>query len=162
MTPSTSTATSTPTATSGSRPSERPAPARVRAFAVLSIVTSLAILLQGVVAGQFVDKQGADGWITVHGVVADLSWVLALATAVVGAVSLRPQATRLVAWAGALFVVTLAQTGLGHLITDYGMDALIAVHVPLAVAIFGLTIWISLRAVRLLRTVSAPPVGQPN
>jgi hypothetical protein len=56
-----------------------------------------------------------------------------------------------VAWCATFFVITLAQTGIGHLITDDGHDCLIGVHVPLAFVIFGLTTWISTQAVRLAR-----------
>ena len=48
-----------------------------------------------------------------------------------------------------LFAITLAQTAIGHLITDNGADGLVAIHIPLAFVIFGLTIWISARALRL-------------
>jgi ABC-type uncharacterized transport system permease subunit len=130
-------------------------PARVRTFTVLTALTSVAILVQAVTAGQFVDKNGADGWVTVHGVIADVSWVLALATAVVAFLTIRGVARRLVGWSAALFVLTLAQTGVGHLITELGKDSLIAVHVPLALVIFGLTIWLTVRAIRLDRAVAA-------
>jgi hypothetical protein len=51
-----------------------------------------------------------------------------------------------------LFAITLAQTAIGHLITDNGADGLVAIHIPLAFVIFGLTIWITGRAVRLNRS----------
>jgi hypothetical protein len=51
-------------------------------------------------------------------------------------------------------VLALAQTGIGHLITDDGHDWLIAIHVPLAFVIFGLTSWITTRSIRLVRRES--------
>jgi hypothetical protein len=51
-----------------------------------------------------------------------------------------------------LFVLDLAQTGIGHLIIDEGQDGLILVHVPLAFLLFGLTIWLSVRAALLRGT----------
>ena len=48
-------------------------------------------------------------------------------------------------------MITLAQTGIGHLISDRGDEELVAIHVPLAFVIFGLTSWISARAVALAR-----------
>jgi hypothetical protein len=124
---------------------------RVRAFFVLSTLTTLAIWFQGVTAGQFL-SQDNEAWVTTHGVIADASWVLALATAVVGFWGIRTVAPRLVMWAAALFVLALAQTGVGHLMTDYGKD-LVAVHVPLAMAVMGLTVWVTIRAARADRLV---------
>ena len=44
----------------------------------------------------------------------------------------------------------IVQDVIGHAITDSGDDGLIPVHVPLALVVFGLTIWLSVRA-RVLR-----------
>lgn len=107
----------------------------------------------------FVDKTGADSRVTVHGIIADISWVLALVSAGVGFFTIRRLTPRLARWAIGLFVLTLAQTGLGHLITDYGYDALIEVHVPLAMVIFGLTVWITVRVGRLHRVNTGAPAG---
>jgi hypothetical protein len=128
-------------------------------FFIACCATSVAILAQAVTAGVFVNKTGADNWVTVHGLIADVSWVLALLTAIIGFFSIRRATPRLEYWAIALFVVTLAQTGLGHLITDYGDDSLIEVHVPLAMVIFGLTVWITVRAGRLHRVNTGAPAG---
>lgn len=132
-------------------PSTTRAPANLRPFAVLSALTTLAILIQAITAGQFVQQEGKDSWVTVHGVIADASWVLALITAAYGFFRLRAARPDLVRWSIVLFAVTLAQTGIGHLITDEGQDGWIAVHVPLAVLIFGLTGWLTLRAARAAR-----------
>jgi hypothetical protein len=126
-------------------PEQTASPGKLTAFAALSGLTSLAIFLQAVSAGQFVSQPGKGSWVTVHGVVADVSWGLALITAVYAAITLRRVVPRLVVAAAVLFVLTLAQTGIGHLITDKGEDGWIAVHVPLAFVIFGLTLWLSLR-----------------
>lgn len=126
-------------------------------FALLSALTTLGILLQAITAGQFVQRESEDGWVTVHGVVADASWVLALVTAAYGYLRLRRVQPGLVRWSVGLFVATLAQTGIGHLITDEGQDGWIAVHVPLAVAIFGLTGWLTLRSLQELRRRRAAP-----
>jgi hypothetical protein len=133
-----------------SEPATKDRPAR--SFAVLSALTTLAVLLQAVTAGQFVQREGRDSWVTVHGVIADASWVLALITAGYGFVKLRGTHRTLVDAAVVLFIVTLAQTGIGHLITDDGQDGWIALHVPLAVVISGLTGWLTLRAVRTARS----------
>jgi hypothetical protein len=129
-------------------------PGRLTIFAILTGLTSLAIFVQAITAGQFVSQQGHDSWVTVHGIIADVAWGLALITAAWAVFTLRRAAPALVVAAIVLFVLTLAQTGIGHLITDNGQDGWIAVHVPLAFVIFGLTLWLSLRAALIRR--SAP------
>jgi hypothetical protein len=121
-------------------------PGRLTAFAVLTGLTSLVIFLQAVTAGQFVSQPGQQGWVTIHGVVADVAWGLALVTAIYAVAVLRRAVPGLVVATIVLFVLTLAQTGIGHLITGHGDDGWIAVHVPLAFVIFGLTLWLSVRA----------------
>ena len=128
-------------------------------FFVACCATSVAILAQAVTAGVFVNKTGADSWVTVHGIIADVSWVMALVTAAIGFFAIRRATPRLEYWAIALFVLTLTQTGIGHLITDYGADSLIEVHVPLAMVIFGLTVWVTVRAGRLHRVNTGAPAG---
>jgi ABC-type uncharacterized transport system permease subunit len=123
----------------------------LRPFAMLTSLTSVAIFFQALTAGQFVSQDGKDNWITVHGVIADISWVLALITAGYAWRTLRAPHLGLVYWCSALFVITLAQTGIGHLITDDGHDWLIGVHVPLAFIVFGVTTWITTRSIKLAR-----------
>lgn len=53
-----------------------------------------------------------------------------------------------------LFVVTLIQTGIGHLITDKGMDWLIMVHVPLAFVVFAAAGYLSVWAIRVRHQVA--------
>lgn len=64
-------------------------PGRLTAFAALTGLTSLVIFLQAVTAGQFVSQPGRTGWVTVHGVVADVAWGLALVTAIYAVAGLR-------------------------------------------------------------------------
>lgn len=123
-------------------------------FPVLSVLTTLAILVQAITAGQFVQRDGRDSWVTAHGVIADASWVLALLAAGVAFLRLRRRRPDLFRWSVVLFVLTLAQTGIGHLITDKGQDGWIGLHVPLAVVIFGLTGWLTLRSVQDGRPVT--------
>lgn len=126
-----------------------------RTFVRLVGLTAVGVLLQAVTAGVFVSQDGRDSWINVHGVIADVTWVLALVTAVYGYKRLRPNGDRRL-WmtAAFLFVLALAQTGVGHLITDEGMDSLIAVHVPLAMLIFGVATWLSYAAVTARRAAT--------
>ena len=128
-----------------------PPASRIKTMTALIWLTTVAVFCQAIIAGQFVSQDGQDGWITVHGVVADISWVLALISTGYAYAALRTQFPILVRWTAALFVVTLAQTGIGHLITDKGMDWLIPVHVPLAFVVFAIAGYLSVWAVRVRR-----------
>lgn len=123
-------------------------------------LASFGVFLQAVIAGVFVNQEGRDGWVDVHGVVADVTWVAALVAAAVAFRRIR-HSHRFLTWGtGALFVLALAQTGLGHLITDGGMDGLIVIHVPLAVLIFGLATWL-LVELRRARSAVAGSAHEP-
>jgi hypothetical protein len=144
----------TPTASTISRHRSRPEARdgrQIRLYTSLVGLTALTILVQAVLAGEFLGGEGRDGWVSAHGVVADVSWVLALVTAVVAWRYLRVSHRPLWLGSAGLFVLDLAQTGIGHLITDDGHDGLIVVHIPIALLLFGLTVWLSLRAAQLRR-----------
>lgn len=136
--------------------STRPVSARaIRSFAALTGVTALLILLQAVTAGEFVSQEGRESWIAVHSIVSNVTLVVALVVAIFTVVVFR-SGHRVLMWASsALFVLLLTQTVLGHLITDAKQDGWIAVHVPVALIVFGLTVWLSIRAVTL-RQGSSP------
>ena len=119
-------------------------------FAALTGLTSLAILLQGVFAGEFIDHGAHGGWLNAHDVNGYVVVVLALATAVYAVMALRLAARPLAVGSVVLAVLVIAQDGIGHAITDNGSDSLIALHVPLALIVFGLTIWLSVSA-RVMR-----------
>jgi hypothetical protein len=90
-------------------------------FSVLVGLCALAVLLQGLWAGIFLEHDGqrdaASSWIDLHARGADLAILLAI---------------------GASY--------LGGVIRDQGKDVLTAVHVPLAVALMALVGWLPLRA----------------
>jgi len=65
-------------------------------------------------------------------------------------------------WLGGLLFTGLivVESYIGGLIRDDGKDILTAVHVPLAMAIMGLAVWLSLRSARRPAPPSAPePTG---
>jgi hypothetical protein len=127
------------------------APKGIRLFNALIGVTTLGIFLQAITAGEFVSQEHRDGWITAHNIIADVTIVVALVTAVVGLVAVRAT-DRVLAWSGlVLFVLLLLQTVLGHLITDAEADGWIGVHVPLAFIIVGLAVWLSVRGALVRR-----------
>ncbi|HET6911658.1 MAG TPA: hypothetical protein VFH54_20210 [Mycobacteriales bacterium] len=134
-----------------------------RTFVATLVVSSCGVFLQAVTAGVFVNQDGRDSWVSVHGVIADVTWASALVAAVIGLARVRRSRPSLAYGAIALFVLALVQTGIGHLITDKGMDGLIVVHVPLAVVLFGLATWLLIglaRAHRALPDVIDPYVDE--
>jgi len=123
----------------------------IRVFTALTGVTSLLIFLQAVTAGEFVSQEDRDPWIEAHNIVGNATLVVALGVAVFTVVAFHAT-HRVLMWATiALFVLLVAQLLMGHLITDAKQDWLIGVHVPVALLVFGLTIWLSIRAVALRR-----------
>jgi hypothetical protein len=118
-------------------------------FASLVGLVGLAVLLQGLWAGIFLEHDGerdaAGKWIDVHAADGEVAIALALAATVVAFVAMR---SRRDLWIGSLLlVVTLViEAYLGGLIRDDSKDALTAVHIPLAMALMGLVAWLTVRA----------------
>jgi hypothetical protein len=119
------------------------------AYSVLVGLTSLAILLQGLWAGIFLEHDGerddAGTWIDVHARGADLALLLAAIATIVAFWKLRDHREL---WIGGLVLTVLlvVESYLGGLIRDDSKDTLTAVHVPLALAIMGLAVWLPLRS----------------
>ena len=118
-------------------------------FNVLIGLTALAVLLQAVWAGIFLEHDGerdaASSWIDVHARGGEIAIVLALLATIVALVKLRHRRDL---WIGsaALTVLLIVESYVGGLIRDDSKDTLTAVHVPLAMAIMALVIWLPLRA----------------
>lgn len=137
--------------TTASRPTTRTSATapRSRLFSVLVGLAALTVLIQGLWAGVFLEHDGerdaASSWIEVHARGGEVAIVLAVLAAVVALVKLRP---RRELWLGsaALALLLLVESYLGGLIVDEGKDSLTVVHVPLAMAIMALAVWLTLRA----------------
>jgi heme A synthase len=117
-----------------------------RAYTVLIALATVAIVLQGLWAGLFLDHSGGGGsWLEVHARGGEVALVLAALAAVVGFTRAR---SRRDLWlgAGALSALLVLEAYLGGLIHDSGKDTLTAVHVPLAMAIVGLSVWLLVRS----------------
>ena len=123
----------------------------VRLFASTAGLTSLAILIQAITAGQFISKRGQHGWVDAHNIVANVSVVLALITVVAAWRMARERRGPLFIGALVLFVLLVIQTILGHLISDGHHPALLVIHVPVALLVFGLTVWLSVQAAVISR-----------
>ncbi|MGH3764555.1 MAG: hypothetical protein ACRDTX_05315 [Pseudonocardiaceae bacterium] len=129
----------------------RPAPGAVRIFSILNGLTLLGVLLQAVWAGEFIDRAGQAAWITVHEIGAFVVVVLALATAGVALVALRRGSSALAFGALGQLVLIVVQTGLGEAITKSGAEGLIVAHVPIAMLVFGVGIYLSIAGAQLRR-----------
>lgn len=116
-------------------------------------VAAVLVLLQALWAGLFLGAGGdgstADGWMEVHARGADLTILIALGATIWAFIRLRNHREL---WLGsaALTVLLVLEAYLGGLIRDDGQDALTAIHVPLAMVMMALVIWLPLRA-RALR-----------
>ena len=136
-------------------PTPAPRSALQKSFAPLAGLTSLAIFLQAITAGQFVSQEGRDAWIEGHNGVGYLTVLLAVATAVVSVILFRRRSPGIMWAAVVLAVLTIVQLVIGHLITDAEQDGWIGLHVPLAFVIFGLTGWLAIRSASLRRHPAA-------
>ncbi|MEW1952719.1 hypothetical protein [Terrabacter sp. NPDC080008] len=120
-----------------------------RLFGILTGLTALLVLLQGLWAGIFLEHDGerdaASSWIEVHAHGGEVALVLAVAAVVVAFVKLRPRRDLLIG-STALVVLLLLESYIGGLIADDSLDSLTAVHVPLAMATMAVAVWLPLRA----------------
>ncbi|MBZ4497719.1 hypothetical protein [Dermacoccus sp. Tok2021] len=125
------------------------ATAPTRTFAALVGVASLAVLLQGLWAGLFMSTPDTDPektpWLEVHSWCGKAAIGFALLATVWVFLKLRER-TDLTFGALALTVLLILEAYLGGLIVDEGKDVMAAVHVPLAMALMGLAVWLPLRA----------------
>jgi hypothetical protein len=116
-------------------------------FSVLVGLASLAVLLQGVWAGIFLEHDGsrdaASTWIDIHAAGGYAAIVLAVAATAVAVLRLRARRD-LIVGTGVFAVLLIVETGMGAAIHD-GTDVLTAVHVPLAMAIMAVAVWLPLR-----------------
>ncbi len=117
-------------------------------FNALLGLTTLAVLLQGLWAGIFLEHDGqrdaAGSWINVHAAGAYVAAVLALAATIVAVLRLRHR-NDLIRGSAALTVLLIIEIGLGQAVHS-GTDTLTAVHIPLAMAIMAVAVGLSMRA----------------
>ena len=106
-------------------------------------LTTLGVLLQGLWAGLFL-RRDADGstWYSVHQHGAEATVTLALLATIAAAVWLRHRRDLLVGTA-LLLVLLVVEYFLGR-----GGGGSVAVHVPLALLLMGLAVWLPMAARR--------------
>ncbi|MEV1177615.1 hypothetical protein [Nonomuraea sp. NPDC049784] len=105
----------------------------VTAFKAVVVLNTLSVLVQAVTAGQLMSGGGA----TAHGTGALAVHVLGLAQLVTAVLLWRPG--RGAGWPA---LVSLAVLLLGFAQSALGGSGVLAVHVPLAMALFGLSVWL--------------------
>jgi uncharacterized membrane protein len=126
-------------------------------FSALIGLAAAAVLLQGVWAGIFLEHDGqrdaSESWINVHATGGEVAIVLSALAAAAAIWKLRE---RRELWIGSIVLVVLLilESYLGGLIKDQGKDSLTAVHIPLAMAIMGLVVWLPFRAASARRGLS--------
>jgi hypothetical protein len=122
-----------------------------RIFAALTGLSALAIILQGLWAGIFLQHDGqrdeAESWIEVHAIGGEVAIALAAVAAVWALVRLRGRRD-LVVGVIVLTVLLALEAYIGGLIVDEGKDGLTPVHVPLALLLMGVAVSLPLRAAR--------------
>jgi hypothetical protein len=116
---------------------------RSRAYTVLMALSSVAIVLQGLWAGLFLgsDADAHAGWLEVHARGGEVALVFVVAATVIAFVRIR---ARRDLWLGGAVLAALLvlEAFIGGLIHDSGRETLTAVHIPLAMVIVGLAIWL--------------------
>lgn len=135
------------------------------AFTTILAFAGVAILLQGLWAGIFLEHDGrrdaAGSWIDVHARGGEVALVLVALATVVAFVRLR---TRRDLWLGgaALTGLLLVESYVGGVIRDDGKDTLTAVHVPLGMAIIGMAGWLLARSRHVPHRTAADAVPYPS
>lgn len=134
------------------RPTTPPPPVRRAtsvAYSVLIGLTAVAVVLQGLWAGIFLEHDGkrdaASGWIDTHARGGEIALGLSVVALVLAVVKLRSRKDLLIG-TGVLVVLLGLEGYLGGLIRDEGKDTLTAVHVPLAMIVMALAVWLPFRA----------------
>lgn len=109
-------------------------------YGVLIGLASLGVLLQGLWAGLFLGRGAAGGyWIGMHAMGAQVTLLLAVVALVVALVRLRRR-TALVAATAAFAVLILLEGLIG--VWSSGSTSLTAVHVPLAMLLLVLAVYL--------------------
>jgi hypothetical protein len=96
----------------------------------LAVVVGLGVLAQAMLAGRHI---AFDTSINLHGIIGN--GVFTLQAIVTGLLVLRKASTTLKVIAASFLVLVVAQIGLGYVARN--VDAAVAMHIPLGVALFG-------------------------
>lgn len=120
----------------------------LRIYRPLNGLVLLGVVLQGISAGIQMARLGGADWTRIHQVTGYAVMLLALAAAVLAALTLRQRHPGMVAWSAVLAALLIGQAVIGERISEGGSWALIAIHVPLALIIMAVAAYLSLAAAR--------------
>lgn len=135
---------------------------RATLVSVLIVLDAVAVLLQGLWAGIFLEHDGkrdaAGSWIDVHARGGEIALVLTVVTTVAVLAVLRHRRDL---WIGGivLTVLLVLESYVGGLIRDDSKDTLTALHVPLGMLIMGTVAALVVRTLRGPAT-ARPPAGE--
>src|SRR4051794_30503422 len=120
-----------------------------RVFAALTGLAALAILLQGLWAGKFLERDGerdaAESWIEVHATGGEVAIALAALATIWALFRLRHRRD-LVIGGVVLTVLLILEAYIGGLIVDDGKDSLTPLHIPFALLLMAVAVWLPFRA----------------
>jgi hypothetical protein len=129
---------------------EQPSPTAVKAISAIVGTMSLGILVQAVTGGIFAREPNHKGLINAHSGIAYLIAVLAVASVVVAFVMWRGRegGQLVIAETVAMLILVVVQIGIGQAIGDLVSKkathpGLLAIHIPVALIIFGLALHLS-------------------
>ena len=129
--------------------------ARSPLYSAVIGLAALAVLLQGLWAGLFLREGGGyrNSWVTVHAHGAEVAIALAAIATIIAFIQLRSRREVLIG--SVVFTLLLIlEAYLGGKVSDDHSIGAQAVHIPLAMALMGLAVWLPLRA--SLRRTPAP------
>ena len=126
-------------------PSTTTAPRPHPVHSALVGLTSLGILLQALWAGLFLRRGDQGTWVSIHQHAGETTVLLGVLAAVAALVWVRGSRPVLVGTL-LLAVLLVVELVLGYTIDDGG--AAVAVHVPLAMLLMGLAVWLPTAARR--------------
>jgi hypothetical protein len=135
-----------------------PSPTAAKLVSAIVGVVALGVLVQAVTGGMFARERDHKGWIDAHSGIAYLIGLLALVAVVVALVMWRGRVggSVVIAETVALLVAVIIQIGIGLQIGDLDKSGthpgLLAIHIPLALIIFGLTLHLSTYVANLRRS----------
>jgi heme A synthase len=122
-----------------------------RVFAALTGLAALAVLLQGLWAGKFLEHDGerdaAGNWIEVHATGGEVAIAFAALATIWALVRLRHRRD-LVIGGVVLTVLLILEAYLGGLIVDDAKDSLTPLHIPLALLLMAMAVWLPIGAGR--------------
>jgi uncharacterized membrane protein YhaH (DUF805 family) len=130
---------------------------RSTAYAVVMTLCAIAIVLQGLWAGLFLqhghDSATGQSWLHVHARGGEVAIGLAAVAAIIAFFRMFRRYA-LWFWTGVLVVLLAGEAYVGGQITEHEQHNLLPVHVPLAMAILTLAAWLTVVAWRRPRVLT--------